>query len=760
MTTALSPAAVAPHARRLELAGRVQGVGFRPFVYRLARRYGLAGWVRNEVGRVLVHVEGPLASLEMFRAALLEEAPVLARPEIVADAAAALSHDTDFVVLPSRSVGPADIVVPPDLFTCDACLAELEDRSDRRFGYAFINCTHCGPRYTLIEAMPYDRANTSMAAFELCDACRAEYTDPRDRRFHAEPIACPDCGPELSFDRAGEGRAHGTAALVAATAAVVAGEIVAVKGIGGYHLVCDARDEAAIERLRARKDRPTKPLAVMFPLAGADGLDRVRDAVELGSAAAAAVRSAARPIVLAPRRAGAPLSRQIAPGLGEVGVFLPYSPLHHVLLRRLDRPLVATSGNIGGEPVLTENVVAERRLAGIADAFLHHDRAIVRSADDSVYRVIAGRVRPLRIGRGAAPLEIELPQPQPYPVVGLGGQMKATVCLSWSDRAVMSPHIGDLGTPRGLAVLERVVADLQSLYGVRAQAFICDAHRDYSTARWASRCALPCVRVWHHHAHASALAGEHRIEQPLIVFAWDGVGLGPDGTLWGGETLLGTPGDWQRRASMRPFRLPGGERAAREPWRSAAAVCWDLGRELPAPSGSMQLVRRAWEQRVNAPVTTATGRLFDAAAAIIMGIVNASYEGEAPMRLESLAAAGTGRCVELPLEPGAEACWRVDWRPLFEHLLDSTSAAEERAATLHRSLAGTIVAQAELLRDRYRVDAVGLSGGVFQNALLTELAVDGLMQRGFEVVLSERVPNNDAGLSFGQVVEHAATVSR
>ena len=539
---------------RWVLDGAVQGVGFRPFVYRLARELGLTGWVRNRVGRVEIVTQGEHAAQELFARGLVERAPPLARPQLVSRETIASGPLPEFEIVASDADGEVRISVPADLFMCEDCGAELQRPADRRYRDPFINCTQCGPRYTLIEAMPYDRPNTSMAAFELCTACRGEYEDPADRRFHAEPIACPECGPSISFERPAAAAHEGEPALREAAAALRAGEIVAVKGIGGYHLLCDATKATAVDRLRQRKRRPHKPLAVMFPVGEADPLAAVRHEVQLDEHEAALLCSPQRPIVLARRGRGGGLTSSIAPGLDELGVFLPYSPLHQLLLTELRRPLVATSGNISGEPVLTESGEAVRRLAQVADAFLHHDRPIVRPADDAVYRRIAGVPRPIRLGRGNAPLELTLPRALQRPVLAVGAHLKNNVALAWDDRLVISPHIGDMGSPRSLTVFEHVAADLPRLYGVEVAQIVCDAHPDYQTTRWAARQGLPVHRVWHHRAHASAAVARGHPEADYLVFAWDGVGLGEDGTLWGGEALWGNAGRWQRVGRLRPFR--------------------------------------------------------------------------------------------------------------------------------------------------------------------------------------------------------------
>lgn len=737
---------MAREARRFVVAGRVQGVGFRPFVYRLAVRFGLCGWVRNLSGQVLIEAEGDTAALDRFAAALIAEAPPLAQAELVSTESKPVLNLTGFDIVASAKRADAEIHLPPDYFCCDDCLHELRDPSNRRYRYPFINCTQCGPRYTLIARLPYDRANTSMSGFPLCDACRAEYENPSDRRFHAEPVACAACGPRLWFAADG-GRVEGSDAAIRACVDVLrAGRIVAVKGIGGYHLLCDAASDEAVARLRARKHRPDKPLAVMFPR-----VDAVREHLAMDASILVALLSPARPVVLSARLSTSTLSSAIAPGLHEVGAMLPYSPLHHHLLEAFGAPLVATSANISGEPVLTREEDVAHRLGQVADAFLHHDRDIVRPADDSVVRVIAGRARPLRIGRGLAPVERELPFDLPVPTLALGGHMKNTIALAWERRVVVSPHIGDLDSPRGMQVFAQVIADMQQLYGVRAERVICDFHPDYASSRWARDSGLPLVTVPHHHAHASALAGEFPQVKRWLTFAWDGVGLGEDGTLWGGEALLGAAGEWTRVASFRPFRLPGGERAGREPWRAAAALCWEMGREWARGVEDMALLRAAWDRGMNAPATSAVGRLFDGAAALLGVVERASFEGQGPMWLEALAA-GEGTAVPMPLVRDEAGIWRSDWGPLMEHLMMSPRAVPARAMDFHLSLAQALLDQVATLAAEHRFDAVGLTGGVFQNKRLCERVLPTLEAAGHAAHLPQALPCNDAGLAFGQIL--------
>jgi len=742
---------------RIVLSGHVQGVGFRPFVYRLAKTLGLTGQVQNRLGEVQIIAHGDAAALRKFQRELIRYAPPLSRPVIDTVAPISAGPFVDFEVIASSAQADARIFVPPDFFMCDDCRSELHDPGDRRYRYPFINCTQCGPRYTLIQKLPYDRPHTSMACFPLCKDCTDEYLDPSDRRFHAEPVACPVCGPQLGFMRPGKsGSVEKSAALSRALDCLREGQVIAVKGIGGYHLMCDARNADAVEVLRKRKQRPDKPLAVMFPVAGRDGLDAVRLHTNLTEAEAAMLDSPVRPIVLASKSNDCGLAENIAPGLRELGVLLPYSPLHELLLEGFAAPLVATSGNISGEPVLTDNVEATSRLARIADAFLHHDRQIVRPADDPVYRRISGTLRPLRIGRGCAPRELELPWRQQQPVLAVGGHMKGTVALSWHNRVVVSPHIGEMDSPRSLEVFEQVAADLQALYGVRADRIVCDAHRGYTTHRWArAQESLPVETVWHHRAHASAMAAEQPAPGNWLVFTWDGVGLGEDGTLWGGEAFFGRPGGWRRVCSMRPFRLPGGERAGREPWRSAAAMHWECGQTWPACPDRDGLVENAWVRRLNAPETSATGRLFDAAAALICDLNRVSFEAQGPMFLESLCR-GPRAPLTLPLKRDRHGVFRTDWQPLLAMMTDSRRSKMWRAETFHSSLALTLLEQARRIREEAQIDQVGLCGGVFQNRVLTEQIATLLEDDGFRLCLNTELPCNDAALSFGQAAELAA----
>jgi len=839
------------HARRIVLSGVVQGVGFRPFIYRHAQTHKLQGWVRNASGRVEVHVQGELQQLDEFIGTLIDSAPKLSRP-VLESATETTAFDTgEFEILPSLADADADIHLPADLFTCDDCLEELNDPQDRRYRYPFINCTQCGPRYTLIESLPYDRPNTSMSAFPLCEACYAEYTDPANRRYHAEPVACAGCGPGLSYSEPGQDLVCGNeAALKLALTALAAGKVLAIKGIGGYHLVCDARNNQAVGQLRKNKPRPHKPLAVMFPAPPGNSLAVVRQYLQPNKTEAQLLKSPARPIVLVqkkrhrhpdqnrhrhldqkrhrhgpgqpldrfpvsppPRESGdlhpstiistkenqknsAPhLSPAIAPGLNEVGAMLPYSPLHHTLLNDFGAPLVASSANISGEPVLTQNEDIEQRLAHVANAFLHHDRPIVRPADDPVFRVINAQPMPIRQGRGLAPVELELPFELESPLLAVGAHMKNTVALAWENRVVVSPHIGEMDSPRSLQTFGQCISDLQALYQVKAEHIICDAHPGYTPSRWAHRQSQSVHDVYHHHAHASAVYSEAALKDKspgdMLVFTWDGVGLGPDGTLWGGEALLGQPGQWQRKASFRAFRLPGGERAGREPWRSAAAICWEAGLECELQEPSDPLLHSFWQKGTNAPLTTAAGRLFDAAAALCGVVSQTSFEGQGPMQLEALASQKRHRHPDQkrhrhpdqkrhrhpdqkrhrhPRESGDLHPFTImpisapsstnsgihitDWSPIIPILTDTSFNPATRATHFHQSMAHALLQQAIQIRKDSSINKIGLAGGVFQNRVLTERSITLLQENGFEVTLPLLMPVNDAAISFGQIVEY------
>jgi hydrogenase maturation protein HypF len=735
------------HARRgIRVRGTVQGVGMRPAVYRLACELRLGGFVRNDSQGVWIEIEGEADALARFVDRLRGEVPPLGCVDQVdVVELSARGEEGRFRVDASAERGRVGAAVPADAATCDACLAELFDPRDRRYRYPFINCTQCGPRYTIVRDVPYDRARTTMAAFPLCGRCRAEYGDPRDRRFHAEPNACPACGPRLSF--VGRGReAGGEAALAAAIEALTDGRIAAVKGLGGFHLAVDAASDEAVARLRARKHRPDKPLALMV-----GSLDVAARIALLDAAAIAALSSSARPIVLASARPGAPISAGVAPRLRELGLMLPYTPLHHLLLADGPPVVVMTSGNRADEPIARTDGEARTALAGIADVFLLHDREIHTRADDSVVRPLAGLVQSVRRSRGAVPDSIPLGVSAP-PILAVGADLKNTVCLTRGDRAYLSPHVGDLSTAQAHTFFTEVIDKLGHLLGVAPEMVAHDLHPDYHSTRWALAADLVREPVQHHHAHIAACLADNRRTGPVLGVAFDGTGCGPAGELWGGEILMADLVGFTRIAHLRPLPLPGGEAAIREPWRLAAAALVDA--ELPLDLlGRIPPARRAAIARLCArsPRASGAGRWFDAVAALC-GLRDAvTYEGQAAVELEAAAAPGSARPYPFALEGEEPAV--VDLRPSVRAIADDLAGgapAPVVAARFHRTLAEVVLAAARRFCPQHGLASVALSGGCFQNRLLTETTIELLAGDGLEVLLHGRIPPNDGGVALGQ----------
>jgi hydrogenase maturation protein HypF len=732
------------HSRlRILLTGAVQGTGFRPFVYRLAQELRLTGFVRNTPGGVQIEVQGAPAALAEFRERVGAERPpaavIFSREESWLEPAEA----TAFEILESAGGGEFEAAVLPDLATCPECRAEIRNPAERRCGYAFTNCTRCGPRFTIVLDLPYDRPRTVMQRFPLCAECRREYLDPADRRFHAQPIACPVCGPKLSIP------------ISEAAAALGQGAIVALKGIGGYQLLCDARDQRAVLRLRERKAREWKPLAVMMP-----SLEMLLRYAHVSAEERRVLESTAAPIVLLRARAGAALAEAVTSGSPWLGAMLPYSPLHHLLLTEFDAPLVATSGNLSDEPIATSVEEAHERLADVADLFLDHDRPIARPCDDSVARVVLGRESLLRRARGYAPMPVPLGRrmrgsPR---ILAVGGHLKSSIALLFGSQVVVSQHIGDLDTPQSRECFEHVAADLCRLYRFSPDALACDLHPDYWSTRWAQAQGKPVIAVQHHQAHAASCAAENDIEGPFLGVGWDGTGYGDDGTIWGGEIFLfenGLAADASgpaprvaRVASLRPFLLPGGEAAVKDTWRCAASLMIESGLKV---SGRLASVEPLITRRLNSVVTSSMGRLFDAVAAMTGVCDRNRYESEAGLRLEAEAMRhGPAKPYPLPCS-GLHA----DWRPMVIEIdagLRRGVAAAEISARFHETLAAWVVEVALAVRVR----RVALSGGCFQNAWLTERCAERLETAGLSVFVHQRVPANDGGISLGQAVLAAA----
>jgi hydrogenase maturation protein HypF len=733
MTVAAKPAT---QRLRITLRGAVQGVGFRPFVYRLATELSLTGWVLNSSAGLVVEVEGASDQLSRFEQRLEQERPKASVVTVRESAWLAAQGSTHFEILASDNDSGKTVNVLPDLATCTVCREELFDPGNRRFEYPFTNCTNCGPRYTIVVDIPYDRPNTTMRKFALCPACREEYENPANRRFHAQPNACPVCGPQLD----------GT--IEDAVEALLQGEIVALKGIGGFQLLADARNPDAVARLRQRKHREEKPFALMMP-----SLEIARHYCEILPAEVQLLESRAAPIVLLQPKPGTDIAPNVAHCSPYLGVMLPYSPLHHLLMQECRFPLIATSGNRSDEPIAIANDEARTRLKDIADHFLMHNRPIVRACDDSVVRLTRGRAGILRRARGYAPLGIRVAHAVP-PVLAVGGHLKNTVAIGIGQEVFLSQHIGDLETLEARGAFEKAIDDLCRLYSFKPELVACDLHPDYASTRWAESSGLPLIRVQHHQAHVAACAAENNVQEPYLGVSWDGTGYGLDGAIWGGEFFRVEGNQYERIAHLRSFGLPGGDAAVREGWRSAASLVFEVGGpEQANPDAAAQAtgkprldkskVRYMLEHGLNVVPTTSVGRLFDAVASITGVAHKNRFEGQAAMLLEN--EIGT-LCTEeaYPLPGG-------DWGALIQAVMADQSAGAAVpliAARFHNALVNWILEVAA----KTRLKQVVFSGGVFQNRYLTERAAAALESRGFEVHTHQRVPPNDGGIALGQVV--------
>lgn len=699
------------------MRGAVQGVGFRPFVYRLARDLGLTGFVTNDGHGVLIEVQG--GRVREFDPRLLSEQPPLSdihdlHTRELEDAAFA-----GFEIRGSSATDAPTAVVLADTTPCHACRAEMRDPSDRRYRHPFLNCTDCGPRFSIVESLPYDRPRTTMREFAMCDDCRREYEDPEDRRFHAQPTACPRCGPQIKGELE-----------------LGPGEILALKGLGGYQLLCDARDEETVQRLRARKHREEKPLAVMVR-----NVAMARELVEVSRLAEELLTSRAAPIVLLPMRGG--VAPSVAPGNPRLGVMLPSTPLHHLLFETIDFPVVATSGNRSDEPICIDDQEARERLGDIADRIVSHDRPIARHVDDSVDTIANDRRYPLRRARGYAPRPVRLPRGTPT-ILALGGHLKNTIALSIEDQAFVSQHIGDLDTPRAREAFEAVIRDFLAMYAVQPSIVARDMHPDYASTHWWNdhRFDAREVVVQHHHAHLAACLAENRHRGPALGVIWDGTGYGPDGSIWGGEFLLGDARGYERVAHFKPFRLPGGDAAAREPRRSALAL--GVEPEGAFTAAEVALLRQMIERGTLAPWTTSAGRLFDGVAAILGLKQRSAFEGQAAMMLEWIADPHESGSYEMPVRDGV-----IDWAPTIAALDADPAIASAR---FHNTLLDVITEVAH----EAGCPTVALSGGCFQNMRLLEGTLQRLESENFTVLIHRELPPNDGGIALGQVAVAAA----
>jgi hydrogenase maturation protein HypF len=753
--------------KSINVTGFVQGVGFRPFVYRLANECNLVGCIANTPAGVSIEVQGPAAAVESFLTRLPQEVPPLAKIILLTPRDAEPQADTSFRILASRLDQPPGALISPDAAVCEDCLRELMNPRDRRFRYPFINCTNCGPRFTIIRDIPYDRARTSMASFRMCAGCQAEYDDPANRRFHAQPNACWDCGPHVRLLSA-EGEWLDVAEPIREAARLIEqGSAVAIKGLGGFHLTCNAKSEVAVDRLRSRKRRVEKPFAVM--------VRNIQDAERLCIVEPAARRellSFERPIVLLPRRMEGNVATGVAPRNRFLGVFLPYTPLHHLLLASGKfHALVMTSGNLSEEPIAIQNEEAVRRLNGIADAFLVHDREILRRCDDSVVRVEMGLPQKLRRSRGFVPVPVAIEQ-ESQPILAVGGELKNTVCVIRGREAFLSQHVGDLENLQSCGFFQEAVEHLQRILEVQPKIIAYDLHPDYFSTRWAlERQDVQLIGVQHHHAHVAACMAENHLDGRVIGIALDGTGYGTDGAIWGGEVLLADYLNFERAAHLQYFPLPGGTVAIHEPWRIALGLlCRDFANQLPLAESLLSadieprkrsVVLQMIERSVNTPMTSSCGRLFDAIAALIGIRSTVNYEAQAAIELEMAARDSTDQGSYTFDLLQKESGWQIGTRSLFESILQDMRNqvhASDMSRRFHNGLAAVFAKAAESIRGSSALNRVCLSGGCFQNALLFE-AIHGLLrQKGFEVYYHSEVPTGDGGISLGQalVASHRA----
>jgi len=741
----------------IDIRGTVQGVGYRPWVFQLARRLDIRGDVRNDSRGVSIDAFGTSDALDRFVTALRSDTPPAARVRSVTYLAIPFVSHSAFAIAGTMAGVERHVSIPADLATCDDCLREMLDPADRRYRYPFINCTNCGPRYSIVFDSPYDRGNTSMAPFRMCEECRSEYENPEDRRFHAQPNACPDCGPRLAAVDNRQRQIVTRDAIQFAARALRAGFTVALKGIGGFHLACDATSGSAVQRLRDRKRRERKPLAVMVR-----DLAQAEEIAELNDVEREALLSVERPIVLARSRTGSPLASQVSGAVPLVGIVLPYTPMHHLLLRDAGVPLVMTSGNLSDEPMVTTNADAIAQLGHVADVFLLHSRDIVTRVDDSIVRVIDGAPAVLRRARGFVPRAIETPRAFSEPILACGAHLKNTFCIAAGTSAFLGPHIGDLESVATLRAYETAIERMKSFVGVAPSVLAHDLHPDYFSTRYAlAQEGVRTIAVQHHHAHIASAMVEHGIDGPVVGVAYDGTGFGTDGTSWGGEILIADYENFERFATFRPILLAGGDQAIRQPWRIALALLDDvydgapplhaipLFREFSAPA--IEAVRRMIARRFNTTPARGVGRYFDALGAIVLGMADARYEGEVAFRWNMIADDAERGRYPIVIHQGA-APWEIDPRPMVKAAVDDLLAGRSAAmisARFHNTLAAATaeVARAAIISKGEM--PVVLSGGCFQNARLAESVIDALRPSA-RVVVNRDVPAGDGGIALGQ----------
>ncbi|MCB1051797.1 MAG: carbamoyltransferase HypF [Acidobacteria bacterium] len=737
----------------ININGIVQGVGFRPFVYRLAQEEGVSGWVNNGAQGVQIEVEGPQTNLNRFLARIAQEKPTLAQIDTVQHEVIPCVDSSGFRIQASSAGEKAQTLISPDMAVCTDCLKDMRDPQNRRFQYPFTNCTNCGPRFTIIQGLPYDRPSTTMGQFEMCAACRREYEDPNDRRFHAQPIACPACGPHIWLEIKGQRIGERQAALFEAAQLIRNGNILALRGLGGFHLAVDPFNEKAIACLRRRKHRLEKPFALMIK-----DLQAAEAFVDLDAHSKTLLCDSRRPIVLMPRRAESKLAQGLAPGQSRLGLMLPYTPLHYLLMDQGFDALVMTSGNLSDEPIAASNEEARERLAALADGLLLHNRDIHMRCDDSVFLSTERGPLPIRRARGYVPQPICLSEPVPLPLFACGGQYKAAHALARGNQVFLSQHLGDLEHLETLDFFQESKKHLQQTLEIEPEVLICDMHPDYLSSKWARSQPMPRIEVQHHHAHLAALHAEHQLKDPILCLTLDGSGYGPDRTIWGGELLYGNPLEYKRLAWLEPVPMPGAAQAIYHPARMACAYL----RALLGPDWltavrftsmnemQLQTLDQMMQSGLNSPLTSSCGRLFDAVAALIGLHESVTFEGQAAMALEALASGmeNQGRY------PEQEGLGPLRWHPLIEAVLEKRAngvSGRKISADFHADLAQLWCSACIQVRQQTQCNQVGLSGGVFQNSLFSRLLIRELLQNHFEIYWHQKVPPNDGGLALGQI---------
>jgi hydrogenase maturation protein HypF len=738
--------------RRLNITGIVQGVGFRPFIYQLANRYHLNGSICNTPAGVRIELEGEKHTIEAFSEALHNELPPLARIDTCSTEDVPYVGHTRFQILQSKTESQKSTLVSPDIAICEKCLQEMHDPTNRRYAYPFINCTECGPRYSIIETLPYDRPNTSMHFFTMCEACQKEYNDPLDRRFHAQPISCPDCGPTLRlFDTRNKVLEEGNDAIRLAVEAIKKGAIVAVKGLGGFHLICDATSTRAIEELRRRKQRPLKPFAIMFP-----DIENIKASAEVSPREAELITSKEKPIVILPKRKESSISSLVAPGIDRIGVFLPYTPLHHLLLEEVNVPLVATSANLSDEPIIRDSVELLEKLGPVVELVLDHDRDILNANDDSVVQIAGDEKITLRMSRGYAPKSIKLPFMSKKKILAVGANQKNSMALIFDDTLILTPYIGDLNSLEAFEYFERTLHSFKRFYDFEPDVIVYDKHPEYMTTKWAQRLQkehpnLQTIELQHHYAHLLATMGEHQLDEKVLGFAFDGTGYGDDGSIWGGEVMIADQQAYERIVSLAPFRLLGGEKAVKEPRRSALSLLFENYRldeldvmHLPLlkqfSKKEIHMLHKAWEKGINAPLCSSMGRLFDAVASFADIVQVSSFEGESGLLMEQYVDENLTDIFEFEIENGT-----INLQPMVEAIVQ-TEDTHVIVSTFFNTLTEIIFQIAK----KHPVLPLLFSGGVFQNRVLVEKIIRRCKKEDRTFYIQAETAINDGGIALGQ----------